>query len=119
MSRALYTAWSSRRATSSTSTGSVCSTSRGTLHLPLFSSWIADVAHSPNNDVVLSTIKESPVLAAGDFENDFERSGNPVPTMEEWTFAKQKWQRTPNMSFDDKTHQTAKILPGFKERMYT
>jgi hypothetical protein len=42
---------------------------------------------SPNNDVRLSTIKESPVLAAGGFQNDFEQSGNPVPTMEEWTFA--------------------------------
>jgi hypothetical protein len=58
------------------------------------------------------------VLAAGGFENDFERSGNPVPTMEEWTFAKQKWQRTPNVSYDDKAHSTAKILPGFNERVY-
>jgi hypothetical protein len=73
---------------------------------------------SPNNDVPLSTIKESPVLAAGDFENEFERTGNPIPTMEEWTFAKQKWQRTKNVVQGDAAYQTAQILPGFREQVY-
>lgn len=57
-------------------------------------------------------------MAASDFKNDFERSGNAVPTMEEWTFAKQKWQRTKNVSYDDVAHRTATILPGFKEQVY-
>ncbi|KAF8892025.1 Clavaminate synthase-like protein [Mucidula mucida] len=72
----------------------------------------------PHNDVVLATVKESPVLQReGYTENDFEKSGNPVPTMEEWTFAKQKWQRKAGYreSVEDKT---ATILPGFKEKVY-
>ncbi|KAJ7640824.1 Clavaminate synthase-like protein [Mycena polygramma] len=49
----------------------------------------------PHNDVKLATIKDSAVLQrAGYTENEFEATGNPVPTMEEWTIAKQKWQRT-------------------------
>ncbi|KAI0366153.1 Clavaminate synthase-like protein [Pilatotrama ljubarskyi] len=73
----------------------------------------------PNNDVVLKTIKESPVLReAGLTENEFERSGNPVPTMETWTFAKQKWQRTKNVARGDKKFETAQILPGWNEKVY-
>jgi len=72
----------------------------------------------PHNDVVLNTIKESPVLQReGYTQNDFEKSGNPVPTMEEFTFAKQKWQRSPQRYADGK-HQTAVILPGFQEKVY-
>lgn len=38
---------------------------------------------SPHNDVPLATVKESPVLQReGATENSFEKSGNPVPTME-------------------------------------
>jgi len=67
----------------------------------------------PHNDVRLATITESPVLQReGYTQNDFERSGNLVPTMEEWTFAKQKWQRT------GRGGRTAIILPGFQEKVY-
>ncbi|KAE9390482.1 Clavaminate synthase-like protein [Gymnopus androsaceus JB14] len=72
----------------------------------------------PHNDVPLATIQESPVLQKeGYTQNDFEKSGNPVPTMEEWTFAKQKWQRTKGY-LDDQKHRNAVILPGFTERQY-
>jgi len=72
----------------------------------------------PHNDLPLHTFSASPVLQReGSTQNDFERSGNPVPTMEEWTFAKQKWQRT-RRSIVDKTHRTAVILPGFQEKVY-
>ena len=37
----------------------------------------------PRNDLTLSTITESPVLLPNGFtQNQFEASGNPVPTME-------------------------------------
>ncbi|KAK7040661.1 hypothetical protein VNI00_009567 [Paramarasmius palmivorus] len=72
----------------------------------------------PHNDVQLSTIKESPVLQReGYTQNQFESTNNPVPTMEEWTFAKQKWQRTKGYT-DDIKHMTATILPGFNEKLY-
>jgi len=72
----------------------------------------------PHNDIKLHTVK-SPVLERDGYtQNEFEASGNPVPTMEEWTFAKQKWQRTPNRSYADNTYRTATILPGFKEKIY-
>ncbi|KAJ3756714.1 Clavaminate synthase-like protein [Lentinula raphanica] len=72
----------------------------------------------PHNDVPLATIKESPVLQREGFvKNDFETSGNSVPTMEEWTFAKQKWQRTKGYHGDTK-YRNAVILPGFAERPY-
>lgn len=81
---------------------------------------------------------ESPVLQReGYTQNDFEKSGSPVPTMEgepsrsaspfigtlmsylaEWTFAKQKWQRTKNVARGDVSHKTAQILPGFREKVY-
>ncbi|EKM58679.1 uncharacterized protein PHACADRAFT_193797 [Phanerochaete carnosa HHB-10118-sp] len=73
----------------------------------------------PHNDVKLATIKESPVLQrAGTTQNSFEESGNPVPTMEEWTFAKQKWQRTKNVVRGDPSFETAQILPGWNEKVY-
>ncbi|KAJ8496850.1 hypothetical protein ONZ51_g876 [Trametes cubensis] len=73
----------------------------------------------PNNDVELKTIKESPVLREQGFvENEFEKSGNPVPTMETWTFAKQKWQRTKNVARGDKKFENAQILPGWNEKVY-
>ncbi|KAI0077002.1 Clavaminate synthase-like protein [Panus rudis PR-1116 ss-1] len=73
----------------------------------------------PNNDVTLATIKESPVLQReGYTKNQFEETGNHVPTMEEWTFAKQKWQRTPNAIRGDEKHETAEILPGWREKSY-
>ncbi|ESK86175.1 flavonol synthase [Moniliophthora roreri MCA 2997] len=72
----------------------------------------------PHNDVQLSTIQESPVLQKeGYTKNEFESTSNPVPTMEEWTFAKQKWQRTKGYT-DDIKHKTATILPGFNEKVY-
>jgi hypothetical protein len=36
----------------------------------------------------------------------------------EWTFAKQKWQRTKGKFTLDQEHKTATILPGFKEQVY-
>ncbi|KAJ6588727.1 Clavaminate synthase-like protein [Mycena capillaripes] len=72
----------------------------------------------PHNDIKLATITESPVLQReGYTKNEFEESGNPVPTMEEWTFAKQKWQRT-KAGFLRKDHATATIVPGFNEKVY-
>ena len=77
------------------------------------------LVHSPHNDVPLATVSESPVLQReGYTKNVFEESGNPVPTMEEWTFAKQKWQRTKNVVRGDPKFETAEILPGWNERVY-
>lgn len=39
-------------------------------------------------------------------------------TSPEWTFAKQKWQRTPNKVRGDPELENAQILPGFKEKYY-
>lgn len=36
----------------------------------------------------------------------------------EWTFAKQKWQRTKNVARGDPKFETAQILPGWNERVY-
>ncbi|OSX57615.1 hypothetical protein POSPLADRAFT_1155992 [Postia placenta MAD-698-R-SB12] len=86
----------------------------------------------PNNDVKLATVSASPVLQReGLTQNEFERTGNPVPTMEgaslacmlcalapKWTFAKQKWQRTKNIVSTDPAFQTAQILPGWNEKVY-
>ncbi|KAJ7581159.1 Clavaminate synthase-like protein [Mycena floridula] len=71
----------------------------------------------PNNDVRLATIQDSPVLKReGYIQNEIEKSGNPIPTTEEWTFAKQKWQRT--KGYYASGHETATILPGFQEKVY-
>ncbi|KZV79455.1 Clavaminate synthase-like protein [Exidia glandulosa HHB12029] len=51
-------------------------------------------------------------------QNQFEKSGNPVPTVEEFTFAKQKWQRRKNVARGDPNYRTATILPGFSEQVY-
>ncbi|KAH9957689.1 Clavaminate synthase-like protein [Russula dissimulans] len=73
----------------------------------------------PHNDVVLNTIADSPVLRREGFtQNVFEKSGNPVPTVEAWTFAKQKWQRTKGANEQDDAFRTAQILPGFREEIY-
>ncbi|EKM58677.1 uncharacterized protein PHACADRAFT_253164 [Phanerochaete carnosa HHB-10118-sp] len=73
----------------------------------------------PNNHVTLSTIQDSPVLQReGYTENSFEKGGNPVPTMEEWTFAKQKWQRTKGAVRGDPKYENAQILPGHSEKHY-
>ncbi|KAH9957691.1 Clavaminate synthase-like protein [Russula dissimulans] len=73
----------------------------------------------PQNDVVLNTIADSPVLRREGFtQNVFEKSGDPVPTVEAWTFAKQKWQRTKGKSEQDDAFRTAQILPGFREEIY-
>ncbi|VDC07711.1 unnamed protein product [Peniophora sp. CBMAI 1063] len=73
----------------------------------------------PHNDHLLKTVSESPVLQReGYTQNVFEKSGNPVPTVEQWTFAKQKWQRTKNIHRDDPKYRTAEIWPGFSEQIY-
>lgn len=36
----------------------------------------------------------------------------------EWTFAKQKWQRTKNIVRGDPKYETAQILPGHQEKFY-
>ena len=75
--------------------------------------------HSPHNDHLLKTVAESPVLQREGFtQNVFEKTGNPVPTVEQWTFAKQKWQRAKNVARGDVNHKTAQILPGFREKVY-
>ena len=91
--------------------------------------------YSPHNDVVLNTVKESPVLQRDGFtQNEFERSGNPAPTVEgepttlayhrqrpyfqlAWTFAKQEWQRT-KYAAEDEEARTAQIVPGFRQQIY-
>ncbi|KAG7443273.1 flavonol synthase [Guyanagaster necrorhizus] len=71
----------------------------------------------PHSDVSLATVKNSPVLdQEGHSENQFESTGNKVPTMEEWTFAKQIWQRAKGSRTGE--FSTATILPGFKEQVY-
>jgi len=71
----------------------------------------------PQNDVKLATIQDSPVLnREGYVKNPFEASGNAVPTMEEWTFAKQKWQRT---GYLGAMKASKEVLPGFPEKVYT
>ncbi|EIW66655.1 flavonol synthase [Tremella mesenterica] len=75
----------------------------------------------PQNDLVLNTI-DSPVLKReGYTQNEFEKAGVPVPTMEEFTFKKQKWQQgTGNkgaISYKEKEGQ--EILPGFKGQLFT
>ncbi|KAL8281343.1 hypothetical protein RQP46_006377 [Phenoliferia psychrophenolica] len=67
----------------------------------------------PHNDILLHTIKESPVLQrAGCMQNAFEEVGQ-VPTMEEWTVRKQTWQQSRGGY-----KENAVILPGFQERVY-
>ncbi|KAK0216261.1 Clavaminate synthase-like protein [Armillaria fumosa] len=71
----------------------------------------------PHNDVTLATVKNSDVLKHVEHsQNQFESSGNKVPTMEEWTFAKQTWQRAKGSRTGE--FSTATILPGFKEQVY-
>ncbi|KAI0760982.1 Clavaminate synthase-like protein [Trametes elegans] len=72
----------------------------------------------PHNDVTLATVKSPVLQRAGYTQNEFEKSGHHVPTMEEWTFAKQKWQRTKNAVRGDPKFETAQILPGFSEKVY-
>ncbi|EIN14527.1 flavonol synthase [Punctularia strigosozonata HHB-11173 SS5] len=67
----------------------------------------------PRNDLVLSTV-DSPVLKReGYTQNEFEREGVHVPTMEEFTFSKQKWQQAQGEYKDGAT-----ILPGFKGQIF-
>lgn len=71
----------------------------------------------PHNDVALATVENSGVLKGVEHsQNQFESSGNKVPTMEEWTFAKQTWQRAKGSRTGE--FSTATILPGFKEQVY-
>ncbi|KAJ7745128.1 Clavaminate synthase-like protein [Mycena metata] len=71
----------------------------------------------PRNDIKLATIQDSPVLyREGYVRNPFEESGNPVPTMEEWVFAKQKLQRTLYLG---PPRATKEVLPGFSDKVYT
>ncbi|KAJ7066207.1 Clavaminate synthase-like protein, partial [Mycena amicta] len=70
----------------------------------------------PHNHIELATIRDSEVLRReGYVKNPFEASGNPVPTMEEWTFAKQKWQRTGYLGPNTASKE---VLPGFPEKIY-
>ena len=68
-----------------TLTDLVCCTSPGATYYPLIfvPRNSQHMPHRPNNDVPLSTVKESPVLQKEGFtENAFEKAGTPVPTME-------------------------------------
>jgi len=68
----------------------------------------------PRNDLILNTIKESPVLQrAGYTENEMEKSGEKVPSMEEWTYAKQTWQQRKGAY-----NEGAPILAGVTGRLY-
>ena len=74
------------------------------------------------------------MVREGFTQNTFEKGGNAVPTMEgesfcnstkllltslsEWTFAKQKWQRTKGVVRGDPKYETAQILPGHNEKLY-
>lgn len=88
----------------------------------------------PHNDLPLNTIKSPLLEREGYTQNQFEKTGNEVPTMEsesrvglsfavhvdshfpEWTFAKQKWQRT--TGYDTEEYRNATVLPGWKEKPY-
>ncbi|KAK0457092.1 Clavaminate synthase-like protein, partial [Desarmillaria tabescens] len=71
----------------------------------------------PHDNVTLATVKNLQVLEwEGHSQNQFESSGNKVLTMEEWTFAKQTWQRAKGSRTGE--FSTATILLGFKEQVY-
>ncbi|CAG9936437.1 unnamed protein product [Clonostachys rosea f. rosea IK726] len=63
----------------------------------------------PRNDLPLKTI-ESPVLQEARAKNDFELGGHNIPTMEEFTKLKQKWNQRPGLSEDQV--EGKEILPG-------
>jgi len=68
----------------------------------------------PHNDVVLNTIKDSPLLIReGYTQNELEKAGK-VPTMEEWTIKKQTWQQGTGGY-----KHGAQIVPGWTEKLYT
>ncbi|KZO99486.1 Clavaminate synthase-like protein [Calocera viscosa TUFC12733] len=69
----------------------------------------------PVNDLKLATVKAPVLQREGFTQNDFEAQGHDVPTMEEWTFAKQKWQQT-RRSYDEKENTV--ILPGFSGKYF-
>ncbi|KZT51519.1 Clavaminate synthase-like protein [Calocera cornea HHB12733] len=72
----------------------------------------------PRNDLVLRTIKDSPLLEReGYTQNEFEKSGHTPPTMKEWTYAKQAWQRA-DQAYGDEKYRTKEIVPGFQEKVY-
>ncbi|KAI9452349.1 Clavaminate synthase-like protein [Lactarius psammicola] len=62
--------------------------------------------------LTVNTAKESSVLPREGFftQNEFEQSGNP---------SRQKWQRTKGTHVEDEEYRTARILPGFREQIYT
>lgn len=71
----------------------------------------------PRNDLVLSTIKDSPVLEG--LSNAFEQEGLKPPTVEAWTYAKQTWQhRRRGTDQEQKARWTETVLPGHKEQLY-
>lgn len=66
----------------------------------------------PDNDLVLKTVPSPRLQREGFTANEFERSDLPVPTMLEFTKAKQTWQQQKSGTFRAKDGQT--IVPGFK-----
>ncbi|KAH9165038.1 Clavaminate synthase-like protein, partial [Lactarius sanguifluus] len=73
----------------------------------------------PHNNVFLNTAKDSPMLQRKGFtQNEFKQTGNPVPTVEAWTFVKQKWQCMKGVCAEDQEYRTVQILPGFREQIY-
>lgn len=64
----------------------------------------------PQNDLVLNTI-DAPVLKG--LQNDFERQGVKVPTMQEFVVAKQKWQQKKGGY-----NAGAQIIPGFQGKIF-
>lgn len=47
-----------------------------------------------------------------------EKSSYIHDLLPEWTFAKQKWQRTKGAYDSDPNYESAVILPGFQEKRY-
>ncbi|KAH8985547.1 Clavaminate synthase-like protein [Lactarius akahatsu] len=66
----------------------------------------------------MTTIQKLGTKNKGFTQNVFEQTGNPVPTVEAWTFTKQKWQCTKGVRTEDQEYCTVQILPGFHEQIY-
>lgn len=63
----------------------------------------------PHNDIPLATINSPLLKREGYTENEFERGGYTVPTMEEFVKAKQTWQQKGGPWRHGET-----IVPGFQ-----
>lgn len=70
----------------------------------------------PRNDVVLHTIEAEGLEG---LKNEFEQRGISPPSVETWTYAKQKWQhRSRTTNEDQKARWNETVLPGHEEQLY-